>query len=65
MEYLISKAMRNLRMQEMQYFTLINAGINSSKASESGHSIAGILLPYILNSKFPVVGTVNYADYKK
>jgi ATP-dependent Clp protease ATP-binding subunit ClpC len=36
-----------------------------SKANESGHSIAGILLPYILNSKFPILGTVNYADYKK
>jgi ATP-dependent Clp protease ATP-binding subunit ClpA len=36
-----------------------------AKAEESNHSIAGILLPYILDSKFPIVGTINYADYKK
>ena len=36
-----------------------------AKAQDSGHSLAGILLPYILNSKFPIIGTVNYADYKK
>ncbi len=36
-----------------------------AKAESSGHSIAGILLPYILDGKFPVVGTVNHADYKK
>lgn len=35
------------------------------KAGESGHSIAGMMLPFILNSKFPIVGSVNYADYKK
>jgi ATP-dependent Clp protease ATP-binding subunit ClpC len=35
------------------------------KAEESNHSIAGMLLPYILNSKFPIVGTTNYADYKR
>jgi ATP-dependent Clp protease ATP-binding subunit ClpC len=36
-----------------------------AKAEESGQSIAGILLPYIMNSKFPIIGTINYADYKK
>jgi len=35
------------------------------KAEETGHSIAGILLPYILNSKFPIIGSINYSDYKK
>lgn len=35
------------------------------KAGESGHSIAGIMLPFILNSKFPIVGSINYADYKR
>lgn len=35
------------------------------KAEESGHSLAGILLPYILEGKFPIVGSINYADYKK
>lgn len=36
-----------------------------SKAQDSGHSLAGILLPYILNSSFPIIGTVNHSDYKK
>lgn len=36
-----------------------------AKAAQSGHSIADILLPFILEGKFPIVGTVNYADYKK
>ena len=65
-ELLISKAMQELEnagdvilyIDEMQELI-------PSKASESGHSLAGILLPYILNSKFPIIGTVNYSDYKK
>jgi len=65
-ELLISKAMKELEnagdvilyIDEMQELI-------PSKASESGHSLAGILLPYILNSKFPILGTVNYSDYKK
>ena len=65
-ESLISKAMKELEnagdvilfIDEMQELI-------PSKASESGHSLAGILLPYILNSKFPILGTVNYSDYKK
>lgn len=36
-----------------------------AKAEESGHSLAGILLPYILEGKFPIVGAINYSDYKK
>jgi ATP-dependent Clp protease ATP-binding subunit ClpC len=36
-----------------------------AKAEKSGHSIAGIMLPYILESNFSIVGTINYADYKK
>lgn len=36
-----------------------------AKGQESQHSIAGILLPYILESKFPIIGTITYADYKK
>ena len=36
-----------------------------AKAEKSGHSIAGIMLPYILRSNFPIVGTLNYADYKR
>ena len=65
-ELLIEKAMKELEnagdvilfIDEMQ--ELIPA-----KAGESGHSLAGILLPYILNSSFPIIGTVNYSDYKK
>ena len=65
-EELIIKAMQELEnsgntilyIDEMQ--ELIPA-----RAEESNHSLAGILLPYILNSKFPIIGTVNYADYKK
>ncbi|MBI2356495.1 ATP-dependent Clp protease ATP-binding subunit [Candidatus Dojkabacteria bacterium] len=36
-----------------------------SKAEESGHSLAGIILPYILDGSFPVIGTVNYSNYKR
>jgi len=36
-----------------------------TKAAESGHSLASIILPYLSNSSFPIVGTTNYANYKK
>lgn len=36
-----------------------------AKGSESQHSLAGILLPYIVDSKFPIIGTISYAEYKK
>lgn len=36
-----------------------------AKAEESGNSIANIILPYILEGTFPVIGTVNYSNYKK
>jgi ATP-dependent Clp protease ATP-binding subunit ClpA len=36
-----------------------------AKATGSGQSIAGMMLPYILNSNFPIVGSINYTDYKK
>lgn len=65
-EELVAKSMKELEnagdtilyIDEMQ--ELIPA-----KAQDSGHSLAGILLPYVLNSKFPIIGTVNHADYKK
>ncbi len=65
-EELVMKAMEELRkagntilfIDEMQE-------IIPAKSHSGGSSIAGILLPYILNSKFPIVGTVNYSDYKK
>ncbi len=36
-----------------------------SKEGNTGYNLAGILLPYVLNSKFPIIGSINYADYKK
>lgn len=65
-EMLIEKSMKELEnagdvilyIDEMQELV-------PAKAQDSGHSLAGILLPYILNSKFPIIGTVNYSDYKK
>jgi ATP-dependent Clp protease ATP-binding subunit ClpC len=35
------------------------------KTEESSHSLASLLLPYIIDSNFPIVGTTNYSDYKK
>jgi ATP-dependent Clp protease ATP-binding subunit ClpC len=66
LEELIIKAFRELEkagntilyIDEMQE-------IIPRKAEESSHSIAGMFLPYILDSKFPIVGTTNYSDYKK
>lgn len=65
-EELIIKAMKELEnagntilyIDEMQELI-------PRKAEESNHSVAGMLLPYILNSKFPIVGTTNYSDYKR
>jgi ATP-dependent Clp protease ATP-binding subunit ClpC len=36
-----------------------------AKAEKSGHSLASIMAPFILEGKFPIIGTINYADYKK
>jgi len=34
--------------------------------SKNGNkSVASVMLPYILDSKFPIVGTINHADYKR
>ncbi len=33
-----------------------------AKSEGSGQSISSIILPYLMNSKFPVIGTVNCAD---
>lgn len=65
-EELVSKAMRELENagNTILYIDEIQELI-PAKAQESGQSIAGIMLPYIINSKFPIVGTINYADYKK
>ncbi len=39
--------------------------ITGMQGEESKHSLAGIMLPYILESSFPIIGTITYADYKK
>ena len=65
-EELVKKAMSELEsagnvilfIDEMQE-------LMPAKAEGSGQSISSIILPYLMNSKFPVIGTVNYADYKK
>lgn len=36
-----------------------------AKAAESGQAVSSILLPYLIDNKFPIIGTINYADYKK
>lgn len=38
--------------------------IVSTHAKESKNTIAGILLPYIVESKYPVIGTMSFRDYK-
>ncbi|MCD4811651.1 ATP-dependent Clp protease ATP-binding subunit [bacterium] len=66
MEELIAKAMNELAQAgDVILFIDEMQELMPTKAQESGHSIAGILLPYILDSKFPIVGTVNHSDYKK
>ena len=66
MEELIIKAMSELAKagNTILYIDEIQQ-IIPAKANESGQSIAGMMLPYILKSKFPIIGSINYADYKK
>ena len=66
MEELISKAMGELsNAGDVILFIDEIQELMPTRAEQSGHSIAGIMLPYILNSNFPIVGTVNNSDYKK
>jgi len=66
LEGLIQKAMSELEKSgnTILYIDEIQE-IIPTKAEKSGHNIAGILLPYLLEGKFPTIGTINYADYKK
>jgi len=65
-EELVEKAMKEIEtagniilfIDEMQE-------LMPAKSEGSGQSISSIILPYLMNSKFPVIGTVNYSDYKK
>ena len=66
MEELITKAMTELSgAGDVILFIDEIQELMPTKAEQSGHSIAGIMLPHILNSNFPIVGTVNNSDYKK
>ncbi len=66
LEEILEKAMKELQKagNTILYIDEIQELI-PAKAEKSGHSIAGIMLPYILDSSFPIVGTINYADYKR
>ncbi len=65
-EELVARAMKELEsagnvilfIDEMQE-------LMPAKAEGSGQSVSSIILPYLMNSKFPVIGTVNYSDYKR
>jgi ATP-dependent Clp protease ATP-binding subunit ClpA len=66
MEELVSKAMKELKAAgDVILFIDEIQELLPTKAEESGHSVAGIMLPYILDGSFPIVGTVNNSDYKK
>ncbi len=66
LETLIEKTMSELqRAGNTVLFIDEIQEIVPAKGKQSDHSLAGILLPYILESKFPIVGTITYADYKK
>jgi ATP-dependent Clp protease ATP-binding subunit ClpC len=66
MEELIAKAMQELEAAgDVILFVDEFQELIPAKAEKSGHSVAGIMLPYILDSSFPIVGTVNNTDYKK
>lgn len=66
LEELIKKSMEELTKagNTILYIDEIQELI-PAKAEKSGHSVAGMMLPYILESNFPIVGTINYADYKR
>jgi ATP-dependent Clp protease ATP-binding subunit ClpA len=66
MEELISKAMNELAQAgDVILFIDEIQQLMPAKAEQSGHSVAGIMLPYILEGRFPIVGTVNHSDYKR
>lgn len=65
-EFFVQKAMKELGKagNVILYIDELQELI-PAKAAETGHSIADILLPYVTEGKFAIVGTVNYSDYKK
>jgi ATP-dependent Clp protease ATP-binding subunit ClpC len=66
MEELVAKAMNELKEAgDVILFIDEIQELLPTRAEKSGHSVAGIMLPYILDGSFPIVGTVNNADYKR
>ncbi len=65
-EVLIKKAMDELAKagNTILYIDEIQELI-PAKSGDSNTSIASIMLPYILESNFPIIGTINYSSYKK
>lgn len=37
----------------------------SASGGENDRSLAGVLLPYILDGTFPIIGTINHSEYNK
>ncbi len=66
LEALIQKSMRELEKagNTILFIDEIQELV-PARAQESQHSVAGIFLPYVLESKFPIIGTITYADYKR
>lgn len=65
-ESVIKKSMEELqRSGDTILFIDEMQEIISTQSKESKNSIAGILLPYIIESKYPVVGTMSFRDYKR
>lgn len=66
LEALVGKAMGELERagNTILYIDEIQQ-IIPTQSQESGQNIAGILLPFIIDGKFPIVGSINYRDYKK
>jgi ATP-dependent Clp protease ATP-binding subunit ClpC len=65
-EALVQKSMNELQKagNTILFIDEIQALV-PTRSEGSQSSLAGIFLPYILESKFPIIGTINYSDFKK
>jgi ATP-dependent Clp protease ATP-binding subunit ClpA len=66
LEQLINRAMHELSKagNTILYIDEIQE-IIPAKSDKSGTTIASIMLPFVLESGFPIIGTINFSDYKK
>ncbi len=66
LEELINRSMQELSKagNTILYIDEIQE-IIPAKSDKSGSSIASIILPFVLESGFPIIGTINFSDYKK